>query len=308
MWPASDIGTNHTGDHTGQQSEPSDLDLLRTDRHRHDAGRGQEHPSIHQCSPRNRPIPETLLRPMKARSWREAKPEAGPGTYTSEPVSDTLKWAAPLRRRRKTGSPFRCVPGATHVPGREARCARHRRRGGANIWIYDLSKESSIRQLTFGGRNRFPVWTSDGQRVAFQSDREGDAAIFWQHADGTDTAQRLTRADRGVSHIPESWSRTEDRFLFSTSASSNLSLWTFSVPDSKAEPFGETVSAFPLHAVFSPDSRWVAYAQFTSRNTGVFVEPFPRTGAKYRIAATGIHPLWSPTGKELFYSTGGFSW
>ena len=73
---------------------------------------------------------------------------------------------------------------------------------GANIWIYDLSGASSIRQLTFGGRNRFPVWTADGQRVAFQSDREGDRGIFWQRADGTDTAQRLTKPDPGALTYP----------------------------------------------------------------------------------------------------------
>ena len=49
----------------------------------------------------------------------------------------------------------------------------------AIVWIYDLSGTSSMRRLTFGGRNRFPIWSADGQRVAFQSDREGDLGIFW---------------------------------------------------------------------------------------------------------------------------------
>jgi eukaryotic-like serine/threonine-protein kinase len=178
---------------------------------------------------------------------------------------------------------------------------------GANIWISDLSGASSIRQLTFGGQNRFPVWTADGQRVAFQSDREGDLGIFWQRADGTDTAQRLTKPDRGISHIPESWSRTEDRFLFGASTGSSFSLWTFSVPDRRAEPFSQVRSVLPLNAVFSPDGRWVAYstAESGSGPVGIFVEPFPSTGAKYRISSGGIHPLWSTDGKELFYSAGG---
>jgi eukaryotic-like serine/threonine-protein kinase len=182
----------------------------------------------------------------------------------------------------------------------------------ANIWIYDLSSASSIRQLTFGGRNRFPVWTADGQRVAFQSDREGDLGIFWQRVDGTDTAQRLTKPDRGVSHIPESWSRTGDRFLFGASTGSSFSLWTFSVPAQKAEPFSQGRSVFPLNAVFSPDGRWVAYAMYESSTavdnpsgtTGIFVEPFPSTGAKNRILSRGLQPLWSPDGKQLFYVSG----
>jgi WD40 repeat protein len=182
----------------------------------------------------------------------------------------------------------------------------------ANIWIYDLSSASSIRQLTFGGRNRFPIWTADSQRVAFQSDRDGDPAIFWQRADGTDTARRLTTPDRGVSHIPESWSRTGDRFLFGAGTDSGFSLWTFSIAAKKAEPFSQVRSVFPTNAVFSPDGRWVAYAMYESStavdspsgNTGIVVEPFPSTGAKYPISSRGLQPLWSPDGKQLFYSSG----
>ena len=38
----------------------------------------------------------------------------------------------------------------------------------------------------------------------------------------------------------------------------------------------------------------------------LFVQPFPTTGATYPISkGNGFHPMWSPDGKELFYSTGG---
>src|SRR5262249_30022472 len=58
----------------------------------------------------------------------------------------------------------------------------------ANIWTYDLSHRTAANRLTFGGHNRFPLWSSDGQRIAFQSDREGDEGIYWQRADGTGLA------------------------------------------------------------------------------------------------------------------------
>ena len=46
-----------------------------------------------------------------------------------------------------------------------------------NVWLYDLARKSPPRQLTLQGRNRYPIWSADGRRVAFQSDREGDLAI-----------------------------------------------------------------------------------------------------------------------------------
>lgn len=41
-----------------------------------------------------------------------------------------------------------------------------------------------------------------------------------------------------------------------------------------------------------------------SGTTGIFVEPFPSTGAKRRISSRGLQPLWSPDGSQLFYTAG----
>ena len=163
-----------------------------------------------------------------------------------------------------------------------------------------------MRRLTVGGRNRYPIWSADGERVAFQSDREGDASIFWQRADGTGPAERLTTAEPGIFHVPESWSPKGERFLFSTftKASPGASLWTFSLQDRKVERFGgvQSSSAILPAAVFSPDGRWVAYVSDETGLAGVYVQPFPATGAKYPISkGRASSPLWSPDGKAIVY-------
>jgi serine/threonine-protein kinase len=175
----------------------------------------------------------------------------------------------------------------------------------AIVSIYDLSGTSSVRRLTFGGNNRFPIWSADGQHVAFQSDRDGDPAVFWQPVDGG-TAERLTKPDPGTSHVPESWSPTGEILLFSAAKSSTTSLWTLSVRDRKAMPFDEVRStSLPTDAVFSPDGRWVAYqtGEVGGPEGTTYVQPFPPNGAKYQIARGG-RPLWSRDGKELFYVPG----
>jgi serine/threonine-protein kinase len=165
----------------------------------------------------------------------------------------------------------------------------------AIVWIYDLSSASARRRLTFGGQNRFPTWSSDGERVAFQSDRDGAPAIFWQRADGSGTAERLTKPDQGTSHVPESWSPDGKRLLFSVSKDSRFSLSVLSLQDKQASAYGGVESAAPISAQFSPDGLWVAYWA----DDGLLVQPFPATGAKYQIS-NEFHPFWSPDGKELF--------
>jgi Tol biopolymer transport system component len=176
--------------------------------------------------------------------------------------------------------------------------------------VYDLARKSSLRQLTVGGHNRFPMWTANGQRVVFQSDREGDSAIFWQRTDGTGNAERITTPEQGTSHIPDSWWPTGDQFLFESVKGSDYSLWTYSMSQKQATRFGNVHSRFPVNATLSPDGRWVAYSSTEVGNASIYVQPYPATSTKYPISKTGTtqhhHPVWSPDGTELFYLPSGF--
>jgi serine/threonine-protein kinase len=175
-----------------------------------------------------------------------------------------------------------------------------------NIWIVDLSGASQMRRLTFAGKNTHPEWSPDGQRIAFQSDREGVTGIFWQRADGTGTAERLTKAESGVAHVPESWAPDGKRLLFSRVKGNDVSIWVLSFPELKTEPFNGARSTRLTNAVFSPDGRWVAYGSDESGTDAVYVQPFPATGAKFQISRgdVGHHALWSRDGKQLFYIPG----
>ena len=172
----------------------------------------------------------------------------------------------------------------------------------AVVWVADLSGQTPSRRLTYGGKNRYPIWVANGDRIVFQSDREGDLAIFSQRADGTDTAVRLTRPAPGVVHVPESWSREGGQLSFSAIEPSGVSLWTLSLADQTPVRFGDVRSSSPFNSEFSPDGKRIAYTLRSSSDASVFVEPFPATGAKNQIARdTSHHPLWSHDGKELSY-------
>jgi len=183
----------------------------------------------------------------------------------------------------------------------------------ANVFIYDLSETSALRRLTLKGRNRYPVWSHDGQRVAFQSDVEGDPAIFWQPADGTGAAERLTTAPQGTSQVPESFSSDGKYLLFTEQKGGNYVLHSLSLEDKKSAPFGNVNSPEPIGAAFSPDGHWVAYASVsaagTSNDSGIFIQPFPANTTVYQVpkarpGSRAYHPVWTPDGKTIFYVPG----
>jgi serine/threonine-protein kinase len=182
----------------------------------------------------------------------------------------------------------------------------------SNVWIYDLDGTTAPRKLTVVGNNRYPVWSPDSARVAFQSDRAGDAAIFVQRADVSGTgAERLTKAERGSVHVPESWSRVHEELLFSaiaapTAATGNepqmpATLYTYRFKTATASPL-PVRSTTPLNAEFSTDGKLIAYTQRGVSNTAVVtVEPYPLTGEKLIVNESSHHPVWSPDSQTLFY-------
>jgi eukaryotic-like serine/threonine-protein kinase len=182
------------------------------------------------------------------------------------------------------------------------------------VWTFDLAGTSAMQRLTFGGNNRYPIWSSDSKRVTFQSDREKDLGLFWQLADGTGAVERLTKASEGESHEPHSWSPLPNRILlYDVRKGTDVTLWMLSLPDKKITQFAGVHSTnSPTGAVFSPDGKWVAYTSTEGAKTTVYVQPFPPTGAKYELLARGAdgpHEVaWSHDGKEIFYNPrpGGF--
>jgi serine/threonine-protein kinase len=173
----------------------------------------------------------------------------------------------------------------------------------AAVWIYDLDGATLPRKLTFEGRNRYPTWSGDGQWVAFQSDREGDLGVFRQRADGTTgKAERLTKPDPGVSHVPESWSRDGKTLLFTATKGFEVTLQILSLPEGTVRPFPGVQSDRWPNAVFSPDGGHVAYSTRDGLRNTLFVEPFPPTGEKRQIASGDAQmPVWSLDGRELLF-------
>ena len=175
-----------------------------------------------------------------------------------------------------------------------------------NVWVYEIAGGRTAQQFTFGGNSRAPVWSPDGQWIAFQSDREGDLAVFRQRADGSGTAERLTKPEAGTGHTPQSWNRDSAHLLFSAEKDGESTLWTLTLQDRQIAAFGNVPAR---EAVFSPDGRWVAYqvrgsAATGSAATAVYIEPFPRTGAKNLVTQSGGHPFWSAKGDEIIINAG----
>jgi Tol biopolymer transport system component len=179
------------------------------------------------------------------------------------------------------------------------------------VWLYDLSRETLTRFTFEGNSNSNAIWTPDGKRIAFNSNKEGEPNLFWQLADGSGGLERLTTS--GSNQIPMSWSPDGQLLaFFEVNPTTQRDIWVLRMSDPsagsgqvrKAQPFLQTRFDESVPR-FSPDGRWLAYISNESGHFEIYVQPYPGPGGKWQISTEGgTEPVWNPNGRELFYRSG----
>jgi Tol biopolymer transport system component/predicted Ser/Thr protein kinase len=171
------------------------------------------------------------------------------------------------------------------------------------IWLYDFSREILTRFTFEGTSNNRPVWTPDGKRIAFYSNKEGLLNIFWQKADGSGGLERLTSSEN--TQVPHSWSPDGQLLAIQNiDPSVGLDIWIMRLSDRKAQPFLRTPFR-KLTPRFSPDGHWLAYQSDQSGRDEIYVLPYPGPGGQRQVSTEGgTEPVWNPSGRELFYRNG----
>jgi Tol biopolymer transport system component len=180
----------------------------------------------------------------------------------------------------------------------------------SDIWVYDLERDILTRITTDAGVELAPVWTPDGTGLVFGAGRGSPVFnLYWQRADGTGEATRLTTSS--VSQLPDSID-PEGRLLVyhegdPLTARQALMVLPLERDGNKSVKGGtpSTLIGGPFlksNARISPDGKWVAYA---ANDTGVFeiyVQRFPDLGERVQVSNGGGNlAVWSARTNELYY-------
>lgn len=170
--------------------------------------------------------------------------------------------------------------------------------GNFDVWLIDLVRGGTTRFTFDAAADNAPLWSPDGTRIAFRSNRTGFDVLYLKPASGAGSEQLL--GDSPVRGHPLSWSSDGRLLLFLNVTTGDL--WTQPLTgDGKPSPwlnapFAETMGQF------SPDGRWVAYQSNESGSSEIYVQPFPAASAKWQISTQGgTMPRWRADGKELFF-------
>ncbi|HUO85655.1 MAG TPA: protein kinase, partial [Thermoanaerobaculia bacterium] len=170
-----------------------------------------------------------------------------------------------------------------------------------NLWIYDL-QTGLRRRLTYtAAADMLPLWSPDGTRIAFSSNRHGAFDLYLRNSDGTAGDTLLVRSRERK--VASDWS-PDGKYLVFNHGEPTADLWLLPL-EGPPEPRPLVATPFDEYtAQFSPDGRWFAYTSHETGQQEIFIAPFPAAAPKWQISSVGGRvPRWRGDGRELFFLT-----
>lgn len=175
------------------------------------------------------------------------------------------------------------------------------RTGDAEIFAVDTTTGDTVNLTrTPNASERYPSWSPDGKRIAFNSDRDGTHNLYVMNADGNEVRQ-LTHEKAPVVAGMSSWTGDGQWIYFGLFGRKNPEMCRIR-PDGS----GFSVIGTGIDAAVSPDGKTIAYAKATARGHLLFAADADgkneRQLTQQENPYAGVHCAWTPDGRHIVFA------
>jgi len=191
---------------------------------------------------------------------------------------------------------FRLSPDLHHLAVAEV----EPRSGRSDVRLLDFVRGDNVRLTTSPATDASPVFSPDGARIVFRSNRERVHDLYMHPADA---GQDVLFLKTPLSKYPTSWSPDGSFIVYhAKDARTNYDIWAAPVDRPQDErPLVQT-EFDEMQGQVSPHGRWLAYVSDESSRYEVYVQPLHGPGRRFQISTGGgSDPKWRADEKEIFY-------
>jgi Tol biopolymer transport system component len=192
--------------------------------------------------------------------------------------------------------------------GRTAALTRATSPSESGIWLADVARGGASPFSTGHGLNSSPVWSPDGTRVVFSSDRDGPFSIYSRSVGDAAPETLLYKSDVQFKNAA-SWS-PDGKWITVTQLDQDTAqnVW---ILDATGQGELKLHTRGPVRdnaGPFSPDGRWVTYMSEDTGRFEVYAQSFPTPGNKVQVSREGGSiAWWTKDGRTLFFTDDRFA-
>ena len=167
-------------------------------------------------------------------------------------------------------------------------------------------KGRMLQQTVIARQNIGPVWSHDGDWIAFLATGNGGDTLFWQRSDGGIQPTMLVDG-RAVEGLYEGGHLEAGTMLFLTlTGNRDYGISMLDIGSRKVTKLVDQPGSEQHSSEISPDGKWLVYTSSETGRQELWLEPLPQTGKRYQLTKNGgAHAQWSPDGARLYFDLGG---
>ena len=173
---------------------------------------------------------------------------------------------------------------------------------GGDVWIFEPNGEGRrlVAEATGVQDNAHPIFSPDGTKVVYSSQRDGVVGLYIKAVDGSGGEELVHSSGRAM--VPMSWSPDGRFIVFWDNTGFE---WVLPLAGDRkpvrliTDPRGDAESQ-SSHSQISPDGKWVAY----NAGGNIWVRGFPDGSKAVQVSPkAGFFPRWRGDSRELYYKS-----